>query len=283
MQHSLQVPSFVVLYCLDSGSDSLPNGSLNSFSIGGGGVLTRITRVSAPFSDVAGNLVTTESGARGYVSASYWPIKFTFLGRNRSAAGVFALSHDGALPGNGPLKSSPRPSRHLARVPSLQDTSYLHHVIIDPKNQYVLLADPGGDRVRVYTKDPTSIAPIKEVDGLATAPSASPRHGVFKTATNGEVFFFFVNSELDRNIYLYRLRYNESGLAFTEIFSIPAINPDCPATKAPTSEIAITNIRSVFIRKRDLASGKIIAEAEGGKVGQITLAGTVVATSFDED
>ncbi|KAK2040997.1 hypothetical protein LZ31DRAFT_597627 [Colletotrichum somersetense] len=57
-----------VLYCLDRGSNSVPNGSLSSFYWGGG--LTRIARISAPFSGVAGNLVTTESGARGYVSAS---------------------------------------------------------------------------------------------------------------------------------------------------------------------------------------------------------------------
>lgn len=59
-----------VLYCLDRGSNSQPNGSLNSFSIGEGGALTRIARVSAPFSGVAGEIVTTPAGVRGYVSAS---------------------------------------------------------------------------------------------------------------------------------------------------------------------------------------------------------------------
>ncbi|GJC80758.1 putative 6-phosphogluconolactonase ARB_02015 [Colletotrichum liriopes] len=357
-----------VLYCLDRGSNSVPNGSLNSFSIGDGGVLTRIARVLAPSSGVAGEIVTTESGARGYVSASYSRPsslhhnlgtlycpeeinKLTFLGSNRSAAAVFALGENGALPGTGPLQEFFPTLETPGPVTSRQDTSYLHHVIIDPKNQYVLLADLGGDRVRVYTKDPTSVAPIKEVDGLVTGPGVGPRHGVFKTAANGDIFFFF-NGELDQNIYSYKVEYKETGLAFTKVFSIPAVNIDYPATKAPTSEIAITpdqrfiivsnrdvsfrdspvlgsgpsdtistfaikedgtlvlvqlapsggwsprqfsinkagdliavghqNNRTVVIWKRDLESGKIITEAEGGKVGQVTLTGAVVATIFDE-
>ncbi|GKT46761.1 putative 6-phosphogluconolactonase [Colletotrichum spaethianum] len=345
-----------VLYCLDRGSNSVPNGSLNSFSIGDGGVLTRIARVSAPFGGVAGEIVTTDSGARGYVSASYLCCpekinKLTFLGSNRSAAAVFALGDNGALPGTGPLQEFFPTLEAPGPVASRQDTSYLHHVIIDPKNQYVLLADLGGDRVRVYTKDPTSIAPIEEVDGLVTGPGVGPRHGVFKTAANGDIFFFF-NGELDQNIYSYKVEYKETGLAFTKVFSIPAVNASYPATQAPTSEIAITpdqkfiiisnrdvsfrdspvlgsgpsdtmstfaikedgtlelvqlapsggwsprqfsinkagdliavghqNNRTVVIWKRDLVSGKIIPEVEGGKVGQVTLTGAVVATIFDE-
>lgn len=59
-----------VLYCLDRGVSTSVSGSLNSFSIGESGVLSRIGRVSAPLSGVAGEIVTTGSGARGYVSAS---------------------------------------------------------------------------------------------------------------------------------------------------------------------------------------------------------------------
>ncbi|OLN95651.1 putative 6-phosphogluconolactonase-like protein 2 [Colletotrichum chlorophyti] len=331
-----------VLYCLDRGSNSVPDGSLNSFSIGDGGALTRIARVRAPFSGVAGEIVTTSSGARGYVSASY----------NRSAVGVFALGDKGALPGSGPLQEFFPTLEKPGPVISRQDTSYLHHVINDPKGQYVLLADLGGDRVRVYTKDPANVAPIKEIDGLVTGPGVGPRHGVFKVTDSGETFFFF-NGELDQNIYSYKVEYTETGLAFTKISSIPSVNPDYPATKAPTSEIAITpdqkfiivsnrdvsfrdspvlgsgpsdtmstfaikedgslelvqlapsggwsprqfsinkagdllaighqNNRTVVIWKRDVATGKIISEAEGGKVGQVTLTGAVVATIWDEE
>ncbi|KXH50095.1 YkgB [Colletotrichum salicis] len=330
-----------ILYCLDRGSNSVPNGSLNSFSIGDGGALTRIARIPAPASGVAGEIVTTESGARGYVTASY----------NKSAVSVIALGEKGALPGTAPLQEFYPTLEKPGPVTARQDLSYLHHVIIDPKNRYVLLADLGGDRVRVYTKDPNSVAPIKEVDGLVTGPGVGPRHGVFKTMANGDVVFFF-NGELDQLIYSYKVEYKETGLAFTKISSIPSVNADYPATKAPTSEIAITpdqkfiivsnrdvsfrdspvlgsgpsdtmstfaikddgslelvqlapsggwsprqfsinkagdliavghqNNRTVVIWKRDLVSGKIITEAEGGKVGQVTLTGAVVATIFDE-
>ncbi|KAI8302589.1 putative 6-phosphogluconolactonase [Colletotrichum sp. SAR11_240] len=330
-----------VLYCLDRGSNSQPNGSLNSFSIGEGGALTRIARVSAPFSGVAGEIVTTPAGVRGYVSASY----------NRSAAAVFALGDKGALPGTGPLQEIFPTLDQPGPVASRQDTSYLHHVINDPKGQYVLLADLGGDKVRVYSYDSNTVAPIKEVDGLVTGPGVGPRHGVFRTAANGDVFFYF-NGELDQNVYSYKVEYKETGLAFTKVFSIPAISADLPATKAPTSEIALTpdnkflivsnrdvsfrdspilgsgpsdtlstfaikedgtlelvqlapsggwsprqfsinkagdliavghqNNRTVVIWKRDLESGKIVPEAEGGKVGVVTLTGAVVATIWDE-
>lgn len=40
--------------------------------------------------------------------------------------------------------------------------------------------------------------------------------------------------------------------------------------------------KTVIVWKRDIASGMIVPEAEGGKVGQVTLAGAVVSTIFDE-
>ncbi|TDZ61639.1 putative 6-phosphogluconolactonase [Colletotrichum trifolii] len=330
-----------ILYCLDRGASSAPNGSLNSFSIGKGGALTRIARVLAPPSGVAGEIVTTASGARGYVSASF----------NRSAVGVYALGDKGALPGTEAVEVFFPTLEKPGPVASRQDTSYLHHVINDPEGKFVLLADLGGDKVRVYSFDDKAVAPLKEVDGLVTGPGVGPRHGVFRKAANGDLYFYF-NGELDQNIYSYKVEYKGSGLAFTKVFSIPAIDADLPATKAPTSEIAITpdqkflivsnrdvsfrdspklgsgpsdtlstfaikedgtlelvqlapsggwsprqfsinkkgdliavghqNNKTVVIWKRDLESGKIVPEAEGGKVGVVTLTGAVVATIWDE-
>lgn len=59
-----------VLYCYDRGASRSTSGSLNSFSIDEEGLLTRIGRVSAPLSGVAGEIISSPSGARGYVSAS---------------------------------------------------------------------------------------------------------------------------------------------------------------------------------------------------------------------
>lgn len=39
---------------------------------------------------------------------------------------------------------------------------------------------------------------------------------------------------------------------------------------------------TVLLWKRDVASGKIVTEAEGGKLGEILLTGEVVSTVWDE-
>lgn len=40
--------------------------------------------------------------------------------------------------------------------------------------------------------------------------------------------------------------------------------------------------RTVVIWKRDVASGQILTEEEGGKVGEVVLSGPVVSTIWDE-
>ncbi|KAG7120470.1 6-phosphogluconolactonase like protein [Verticillium longisporum] len=330
-----------VLYCYDRGAGSSVSGSLNSFSIGEDGLLSRIARVSAPLSGVAGEILTTSTGARGYISASY----------NRSAAAVFALGDDGALPGTGPVQVINPTLEKTGPVTLRQDRSYLHHVIIDPTNEYVLIPDLGGDRVRVYTYDPVTVAPIAEVAGLTAPPGSGPRHGFFRKARNGKTFFFF-NGELDQKVYSYSVEYTAAGLVFTHVFDAPAIDAALPATRAPTSEIALSpdgrfltvsnreksfrdspilgsgpsdtlstfsikedgtlklvqlapsggwsprqfsfnkagtlvavghqNNRTVTIWKRDVRSGKIVLEEDGGKVGEVVLTGAVVATIWDE-
>lgn len=60
-----------ILYCLDRGRNAAVGGSLNSFSIDSTGNLTRIDRVSAPFSGVTAEFFDVPgTGVRGYVSAS---------------------------------------------------------------------------------------------------------------------------------------------------------------------------------------------------------------------
>lgn len=99
--------------------------------------------------------------------------------------------------------------------------------------------DLGGDLGRVYTYDEDTVAPITEVDGLVTEPGTGPRHGVFHTMKTGKVYFFF-NGELSQKVYSYRVKYTETGLSFKKVFEIPAIDASLPATKAPTSEIALS-------------------------------------------
>jgi 6-phosphogluconolactonase (cycloisomerase 2 family) len=149
------------------------------------------------------------------------------------------LGEHGDLPGGAPIQAIFPTINTTGPVVSRQDASYSHHVLVDPKNKYILVPDLGGDRIRVFTRDPQSIAPIKEIVGLVTAPGVGPRHAVFKTTKKGETFLFF-NGEIDQNIYSYRVEYTKSGPKFTKISSIVSVSADYPATKAPTSEIAIS-------------------------------------------
>ncbi|ORY65357.1 Lactonase, 7-bladed beta-propeller-domain-containing protein [Pseudomassariella vexata] len=331
-----------VLYCLDRGGSSSINGSLNSFSIADSGALTRIARVDAPLSGVSGGILTTSTGARALVTASY----------NRSAAAVFTLGDDGALPGTGPVQLFYPTLNQSGPVTARQSLSYLHQVLVDPTNQFLLLNDLGGDRGRVYTYNNSTVAPITEVAGLVTDPGTGPRHGVFRKMANGDTFYFF-NGELDQKVYSYRVQYPASGgMAFEKVFEISAIDAALPETTSPTSEIAMTpderflivsnrdisfaestiyqtapsdrlstfsiaedgtlelvqlapsggysprqfsinkagdllavghqTNKTVVIWKRDVESGKIILEEEGGKVGEVKLTGAVVVAIWDE-
>lgn len=120
-----------------------------------------------------------------------------------------------------------------------QDRSYLHHVVPDPTGQFVLIPDLGGDRIRVYRYDQKKIAPVEELAPLMTAPGVGPRHAAFWWSPSNELYLFF-NGELDQNVYSYRINYSETGLSWTKVSQIPAVSADIPATRAPTSEIAVS-------------------------------------------
>lgn len=157
---------------------------------------------------------------------------------NRSTAAVYALGAAGDLPGSEPLQQIFPVLNETGPVTSRQDRSYLHHVIKDPKHKYAVIPDLGGDRVRVYAINEKN-GLLTEVDGLVADPGTGPRHGVFLTKNNGEIYFFF-NGELSQRVYSYRVTYEKSGLGFEKVFDIPSISADLPATKAPTSEIALS-------------------------------------------
>lgn len=152
---------------------------------------------------------------------------------------MIALGKNGALPGPGPLQIILPNITETGPVASRQDRSYLHHVIIDPTNTYIVIPDLGGDRCRVFTYDKHNVAPIVEVGELTAEPGSGPRHGFFRVMANGDTFFFH-NGELSQKVYSYRVKYQRKGLSFTRIFDIPALDAGLPATTAPASEIAMS-------------------------------------------
>lgn len=152
---------------------------------------------------------------------------------------VFALGDNGALPGTGPVQIIYPTIEAAGPVPLRQDLSYVHQVIIDPTNTYVLTPDLGGDRIRVFTYDPDTIVPLVELNSstLRTDAGVGPRHGFFKINGAGETYFIF-NGELSQNVYSYKVTYGETGLSFEKVFQAPALglNSTLAPTTAPTSE-----------------------------------------------
>lgn len=157
---------------------------------------------------------------------------------NRSAIGVFRLGDNGAL--TEPLETIYPNITTTGPVTLRQDLSYLHHVIVDPTREYLLMADLGGDRIRVFRYNEQNIAPLQELASLVTNPGTGPRHAVFWRSPETGLLYLFFNGELDQKIYSYRVDYTEEGLSWSEPFSIVSVSDSLPAETAPTSEIAIT-------------------------------------------
>ncbi|CAN9109494.1 unnamed protein product [Alternaria alternata] len=193
-----------ILYCLDRGRVPGTEGSLNSLRIAADGSLSRIARVSAPFSGVAAEFFNDETGVRGYVSTSY----------NRSAIGVYRLPDD-----NGGLSEPAQiifpNTTAVGPVTARQDRSYLHGVFLDPTRKFLLMTDLGQDRIR-------------------HAPSGgySPRQ-------------LMINTDGDK------------------------------------IAVGHQNNDTVVMWKRDVETGKIVGEEDGGMLGVVTLSGPVVFAQWD--
>ncbi|KAJ4420883.1 hypothetical protein N0V82_004062 [Gnomoniopsis sp. IMI 355080] len=333
-----------VVYCYDRGGSADTIGSLTAFAISDtDGSLTPISRVEAPYGGVWAEILTAENGNRTYISSSY----------NPPAVGVFLLGENGTVVGSGPIQTLSPTIEVTGPIADRQDHAYVHEVIIDPTNKYVVTPDLGGDRIRVYSYAPDTIVPLTELEPLRTAAGVGPRHGFFRINDAGETYFFH-DGELSQHIYSYKVTYGEAGLTWENVFSAPALGPNVtlPPNTAPASECLMTPDKrflivsnreksfansslyqsgpsdtlstwainedgtmafvqaapsggylprqlsvnkagdmiavghqvnqTVVIWKRDVESGKILTEDEGGKLGETVLSGQVVSTIWDE-
>lgn len=157
------------------------------------------------------------------------------------AVSVFSLGEDGTIQGTAPAQVLNLTIEATGPVADRQEASHVHEVIIDPTRKYVLTPDLGGDRIRVFTYDPDTIAPLVELDPLRTEAGTGPRHGVFRVNDAGETFLFF-NGELSQNVYSYKVTYGDAGLSWEQVFQAPALglNSTLAPTTAPTSECRMT-------------------------------------------
>ncbi|CAG8982163.1 hypothetical protein HYALB_00003598 [Hymenoscyphus albidus] len=237
-----------ILYCIDRGIDPTANrtgdtnGSINSFVVGAQGNLTRVSRVLAPLSGVHASIFGAPGQKRGLASVSF----------NKSAIAIYPLGEAGTVE---EAVQTFKPTIEAPGINPRQDDSYLHQVILDPQNKFLIMCDLGGDRIRVYSWDQAALAPIKELEPLRTGPGVGPRHGVFWTSPTGAVFLMFVG-EIDQNVYSYSVAYGAEGLTFTKVCSITALGPgnEKPPGTTPTSGIALTpDNRFIVVSNREIS------------------------------
>ncbi|CAN9434327.1 unnamed protein product [Alternaria alternata] len=254
-----------ILYCLDRGRAPGTEGSLNSLRIAADGSLSRIARVSAPFSGVAAEFFNDEeTGFSPFILFSF-SILWSFarfhaihaanasVNSNRSAIGVYRLPDD-----NGGLSEPAQiifpNTTAVGPVTARQDRSYLHGVFLDPTRKFLLMTDLGQDRIRVFQYNQQTIAPLMELAPLVTPLGCGPRKAVFWTAPETGNLFLFVNGELDQRVYSYQVEYKDDGLEWRLVDDVVSISEYLPVTTAPTSEIAITpDGRFVIVSNRDVS------------------------------
>jgi 6-phosphogluconolactonase (cycloisomerase 2 family) len=162
---------------------------------------------------------------------------------NKSAIAAFSFPPTGVL--EPPSQVLYPTSTTVGPVPSRQNGSFSHHVILDPSRKFILVPDLGADLIRVYTYHPDDVAPLVERAPLRTEPGAGPRHGVFWRAPGKEKeeWFLLVNGELSQMVYSYRVRYVEDGLEWEkvdEVVALGELGEGLQMNQAPTSEIAVS-------------------------------------------
>lgn len=155
-----------------------------------------------------------------------------------------------SFPSHGPLEPPTQTlyptSNTTGPIPSRQNGSFSHHVILDPSRQFILVPDLGADLIRVFSFHPDTVAPLTELEPLKTDPGAGPRHGVFWQAPGRKKdkgLFLLFNGELSQKVYSYRVTYNDVGLTWVKVGEVTALGElgeSLDANQAPTSEIAVS-------------------------------------------
>lgn len=162
---------------------------------------------------------------------------------NKSSIAAFSFSDDGSL--SPPSQVLYPTSTTVGPIPSRQNGSFSHHVILDPTQKFILIPDLGADLIRVFTYHPDSVAPLTELAPLKTDAGAGPRHGVFWRAPGRgkDKWYLLFNGELSQQVYSYRIRYTANGLVWDKVSEVPTLGElgeTLAPNTAPTSEIAVS-------------------------------------------
>jgi len=234
------------LYCVDEGMTSL-NGTLNSFKLdpltGALSLINRTTTLPAP---VHSNLYTSPNGTQLLAVAHY-------------TSGLTTYRLD-------PLTAAFRPSQvfnftldHPGPIPSRQAGSHPHQVLIDPSNSYLLIPDLGGDLLRIFYIDPSTLL-LSPRPSIPVAPGSGPRHGAFTVQHRGfgslPLTLYYLVTELANTLTGYRVSYlpQNGGLTLTAITHSSTYGPSNATVFAgnAAAEIAIAKDgKSLLVSNRN--------------------------------
>ncbi|KAA8646838.1 uncharacterized protein ATNIH1004_005513 [Aspergillus tanneri] len=223
-----------ILYCLDEGI-GLPNSTLTSFKIKSNGSLAKIHQLQT----------LTGPVASVFYSATQLTDRKFFAVVHYSGSAVTTYSVD---PTRGHFEhcqtftfTIPAPGT----VPSRQEASHPHGVVVDPTGQFVLVPDLGADLVRIFQVNPTT-GGLEEQEPFAVAPGSGPRHAVFWTPSRvrqaqlRDVRFYLV-SELDNHLRGYDVKYSQNGtISFSQFYDANTYGGATPPTGSKAAEIAIS-------------------------------------------
>ncbi|KAH8632579.1 hypothetical protein IG631_11213 [Alternaria alternata] len=249
-----------ILYCLDRGRAPGTEGSLNSLRIAADGSLSRIARVSAPFSGVAAEFFNDEETGQTIAPLMELAPLVTPLGCGPRKAVFWTAPETGNL--------------FLFVNGELDQRVYSYQVEYKDDGLEWRLVD---DVVSISEYLPVTTAPTSEI---AITPD-----GRFVIVSNRDVSFL--------GSPIHRTRSSDT----LSVFSINANGTLTLVQHAPSGgysprqlmintdgdKIAVghQNNNTVVIWKRDVETGKIVGEEDGGMLGVVTLSGPVVFAQWD--
>ena len=167
------------VFCLDENIIG-SNGSINSYQLdpASGGLInpSRLPTLAAP---VHSAIYTGPNGSQLLIVAHYAHAITTYT--IAKDTGIFTPheSLNFTLP-----KPGPDPQ---------QKTALPHQILIDPLNKYAVVPDLGGDLVRVFAIDATTLKLTERVP-LNVAPGSGPRHGAFVKQAENATFYYWSRS-----------------------------------------------------------------------------------------
>lgn len=235
------------LYCVDENFAG-PNGSLHSFKVNQeSGALKEVNCADIPLAPVHSTIYTNPKGAQLLAVAHYaWALTTYKLSPNGDFIPFEHFNFTMDKPG-------PDAARQAAPHP--------HQVIVDLRNEYLVVPDLGADIVRIFYIDPITLQ-VSARPPIPLPPRSGPRHGKFvshasdENGTQGQAYYYYLVTELSNTLFGYRVNYlpKSGGLSFTQIASSKTYGTN----KAPVfagnaaSEIVIApDNRSLLVSNRN--------------------------------